>query len=44
MWPGDCSCDILVKNVADFCPCLKNLSMDKVKRFRIVSLTKETSN
>ena len=20
MWPRDCSCDILVKNVATFCP------------------------
>ena len=24
MWPRDCSCDILVKNVAAFCPCLKS--------------------
>jgi hypothetical protein len=23
MWPRDCSCDILVKNVVAFCPCLK---------------------
>lgn len=42
MWLGDCACDILVMNVADFC--LKNLPKDKGKRFRIISLTKEISN
>ena len=25
MWPRDCSCDILVKNVAALCLCLENL-------------------
>ncbi|KRY66817.1 hypothetical protein T11_13570 [Trichinella zimbabwensis] len=25
MWPRDCFCGILVKNVATFCPCLKSL-------------------
>ena len=25
MLPRDCSCDILVKNLAAFCPCLKSL-------------------
>jgi hypothetical protein len=25
MWPRDCSCDTLVKNVAAFCHCPKNL-------------------
>ena len=43
MWPRDCSCDILVKNVATFCPCLKSLSKDKVKRFILNALTKEVS-
>lgn len=27
----NCSCDILVKNVAAFCPCLKSLTKAKVK-------------
>ena len=32
MWPRDCFCDILVKNVvAAFCLCLKILSEAKVK-------------
>ena len=25
MWPRDCSCDNLVKNIAAFCPCLNSL-------------------
>ena len=43
MWPRDCSCDILVKNVAAFCPCLKSLPEAKVKRFILIALTKEVS-
>ena len=43
MWPRDCSCDILVKNVAAFCPCLKSLPEAKVKRLRLIALTKEIS-
>jgi hypothetical protein len=43
MLPRDCSCDILVKNVAAFCPCLKNLPKVKVKRFILIALTKEVS-
>ena len=31
--PRDHSCDILVMNVAAFCPCLKSLSEVKVRRF-----------
>ncbi|EGV99439.1 hypothetical protein I79_014613 [Cricetulus griseus] len=31
MWPKNCSCDILVKNVVAFCPCLKSLSEAKVE-------------
>ena len=36
-------CDILVKNVAAFCPCLKSLPEAKVKRFRLIALKKEVS-
>ena len=43
MWPRDCSCDILVKNVAAFCPCLKSLPQAKIKRFILIALTKEVS-
>lgn len=31
VWPGDCFCGVLVKNVAAFCPCLKSLPEAKVK-------------
>jgi hypothetical protein len=30
MWPRDCFCNILVKFVAAFCPCLKSLPEAKV--------------
>ena len=40
-WPRDCFCGILMKNVAAFCPCLKSLPESKVKRFILISLTKE---
>lgn len=43
MWPRDCFCDVLVKNMAAFCPCPKNLPEAKVKRFRITALAKEIS-
>ena len=43
MWPRDCFCGILVKNVAAFCPCLKSLPEAKVKRLRLIALTKEVS-
>ena len=36
-------CDILDKNVATFRPCLKNLLKDKVKRLKLIALTKEVS-
>jgi hypothetical protein len=32
-----------VKNVATFCPCLKNLPEAKVKRLRLIALAKELS-
>jgi hypothetical protein len=38
---GDHSYDVLVKNVAAFCPCPKSLSEAKVKRFQLIALTKE---
>jgi len=43
MLPGDHSYDDLVKNVAAFCPFLKNLPEAKVKRFVLIALTKEVS-
>ena len=43
MWHKDCFCGILVKNVATFCPCLKSLPEAKVKRLRLIALTKEVS-
>lgn len=43
MLPREGSYDILVKNVAAFCPSLKSLPEDKVKRFRLIALTKEIS-
>jgi len=43
MWPRDYFCGILVRNVATFCPCLKNLPEAKVKRLRLIALTKEVS-
>ena len=43
MWHKDCSCGILVKNVATFYPCLKSLPEAKVKRFRLIAWKKEIS-
>ena len=43
MWHRDCFCNILVKNVAAFGPCLKSLHETKVKRFVLIALTKEVS-
>ena len=43
MLPRDCSCDILVKNVAAFSHCCKSLPEDKVKRFRLLAMAKEIS-
>ena len=43
MWPRDCFCGLLVKDVATFCPYLKSLPEAKVKRFILISLTKEVS-
>ena len=40
MWSRDCG--ILVKNVAAFCPRLKSLPEAKVKRFILISLTKNS--
>ena len=42
-WPRDNFYDILVKNVAAFCPCLKSLPEVKVKKFILITLTKEIS-
>jgi hypothetical protein len=43
MWHKDCFCGILVKNVASFCRCLKSRPEAKVKRLRLIALTKEVS-
>ena len=43
MCTRDCSCDILVKNVPGFCPCLKTLPEVKVNIFILIALTKEVS-
>jgi hypothetical protein len=43
MWPRDCFCGSLVKTRATFCPCLKSLPEAKVKRLRLIALTKEVS-
>ena len=43
MWPTDCFCSILVKNMAAFCPCPKSLPGFKMKRFRLIALKKEVS-
>jgi len=43
MWHRNCFCGILVKNVATFCPYLKSLPEDKVKRFILIELAKEVS-
>jgi hypothetical protein len=42
-WTTDCFYDILVKNVAVFCHCLKSLPEAKVKRFRLIALKMEVS-
>jgi hypothetical protein len=43
MWPRDCICRILVKAMATFCPFLKSLPEAKVKRVRLIVMTKEVS-
>jgi hypothetical protein len=43
MWHKDCVSGILVKNVATFFPCLKSLPEAKVKRLKLIALTKEFS-
>jgi hypothetical protein len=43
MWHKNCFCGILVKKVATFYPCLKSLPEAKVKRLRLIALTKEVS-
>ena len=34
-------CDILAKNVATLCPCLKNLPEAELKSFGVISFTEE---
>ena len=43
MLPRDRSCDILMKNVAAFCPCPKSLPEAKVKSFTLIPPTEEIS-
>jgi hypothetical protein len=42
-WHKDCFWGVLAKNVATFCPYLKSLLEAKVKRLRLIALTKEVS-
>lgn len=42
MWLRDCSCNILEKNVAVFCPHMKSLTEAKVKKFILITLTKKS--
>jgi hypothetical protein len=44
MWPRDCSCDILMKNVAAFGSGQKRLPEGRLKRFKLIVLTKKFSN
>lgn len=37
----ECFYDILMKNMAAFCPCLKSLHEPKIKRLRLIAFTKE---
>jgi hypothetical protein len=41
IWPRECFCDVLVKNVVVFC--LRRLPKAKVKRFILIATTKEVS-
>ena len=43
MWLRNCFCDVLVKNMAAFCHCLKRLTKAKVKRFILITSAKEVS-
>jgi hypothetical protein len=43
MGPRDCFVVFLVMNLATFCHCLKSLPEAKVKRFRLIALTREVS-
>ena len=43
VWSRDYFCGVLLKNMAAFCPCPKSLPEAKVKRFRLIALTKEVS-
>jgi hypothetical protein len=43
MLPRGHSYDILVKDVAAFCPCPNILQKAKVKRFRLIALAKKIS-
>jgi hypothetical protein len=43
MWPRDCFCDALVRNIATLRHCPKSLPEAKEKRFSLVALTKEVS-
>jgi hypothetical protein len=43
MRPRECSCDILLKNMADFFPCLKNMLEAKLKSLGLMVLSKEIS-
>jgi hypothetical protein len=43
MWPRDCSCEILTKNMAAFCPFQKSLPESNVISFGLIPLAEEIS-
>ena len=43
MWPRDSFCDVLMKNMAAFCHCLKRQPRANVKRFILLASAKEVS-
>ena len=43
MLPKNCSCNILVKNLAAFCSCLKSLPEARMKSFGLIPLIGEIS-
>ena len=43
MWPRDCSCEILTKNMAAFCSFQKSLPESNVISFGLIPLAEEIS-
>ena len=43
MWPRDCTCSILVRNVTAFWPCQKKLKEVKLKSYELRALAQKNS-